>query len=57
MGNFLLEGYCEVVQTNELIEKEGLKVDAKQQSNEPMFMKLKVAKFVLRKKYQPMSLQ
>jgi hypothetical protein len=29
MGNFLLEGYCEVVQTNELIEKEGLKVEAR----------------------------
>jgi len=27
MGYFLLEGYCEIVMVNELVEKEGLKVE------------------------------
>jgi hypothetical protein len=27
MGNFMLEGYCEVVNTSEFVEKEGLKVE------------------------------
>ena len=55
MGFFLLEGYCEVVTVQEMVEKEGLKVEFQNQ-NEPMFMKLKIAKFVLRKRYQQLSL-
>lgn len=38
------------------MEKEGLKVE-QQNKNEPMFMKLKIAKFILKKSYQPLSLQ
>jgi hypothetical protein len=56
MGPFLLEGYCEVVLVPELVEKEGLKVE-KQNQQEPMFMKLKIAKFVLRKRYQSLFLK
>jgi hypothetical protein len=50
MGPFLLDGYCEVVPVSELQEKEGLKVE-KSSQQEPMFMKLKVSKFMLQKNY------
>ena len=40
---------------SDLVEKEGLKVT--QETNEPMFMKLKIAKFVVNKTYQQYSLQ
>ena len=56
MGYFLLEGHCEIVSIQELMEKEGLKVDFQNQ-NEPMFMKLKIAKFIVKKKYQSKSLR
>lgn len=56
MGTFLLEGYCEIVMLPEMVEKEGLKVDHKN-NQEPIFMKLKIGKFVLRKKYQGQSLK
>ena len=56
MGYFLIEGHCEVVTIQELMEKEGLKVEFQNQ-NEPMFMKLKIAKFVVKKKYQSQSLR
>ena len=56
MGKFILDGICEIVQVQDLKEKEGLKVDAEKQ-NEPMFMKLKIAKFLMKKIYQPDTLQ
>lgn len=56
MGPFILEGYCEVTGMNELTEKEGLKVE-KSSQQEPMFMKLKIAKFVLKKIYQTKTLK
>ena len=46
----MLDGHCEVVPPAELIEKEGLKVDHTP-ANEPMFMKLKIARVVLYKKH------
>ena len=55
MGNFMLEGFCEVVPVSELVEKDGLKVDSSNH-NEPMFMKLKIAKFVVKKRYISVSL-
>ena len=50
MGPFILDGYCEVVAVGDLQEKEGLKVE-KSNQQEPMFMKLKIAKFMLQKIY------
>lgn len=56
MGPFILDGYCEVVAVSELQEKEGLKVE-KSNQQEPMFMKLKIAKFMLQKIYQNQTLR
>ena len=56
MGPFILDGYCEVVADSELQEKEGLKVE-KSNQQEPMFMKLKIAKFMLQKFYQNQTLR
>ena len=42
---------------SDLAEKEGLKVEKSSQQNEPMFMKLKIAKFMLQKIYQKKTLQ
>lgn len=56
MGQFILEGYCEIVAQTDLAEKEGLKADKSSQQNEPMFMKLKIAKFMLQKIYQNKTL-
>lgn len=56
MGPFILDGYCEVVAISELQEKEGLKVE-KSNQQEPMFMKLKIAKFMLQKIYQNQTLR
>lgn len=52
----MLDGNCEVVKVAELVEKEGLKVD-QQENKEPMFMKLKIAKFQIFKKYQNINLR
>ena len=57
MGPFLIEGYFELVMVPDLVEKEGLKVDNQQNQEEPLFMKLKIAKFIFQKKYQAKSLQ
>lgn len=54
--SFWLDGSCEVITVPELTEKEGLKVEHQSQ-NEPMFMKLKVAKFMLKKRYSKTSLR
>lgn len=56
-GPFMLDGYCEIVPKEELLEKEGLKLEANQQSNEPIFMKLKIGKVVIYKKYYNFKLQ
>ena len=56
MGPFILDGYCEVVPVIDLQEKEGLKVERSSQQ-EPMFMKLKIAKFMLQKIYQSKPLK
>ena len=49
MGSFLIEGYFELVMIQNMQEKEGLKVDNNndnQSSELPLFMKLKIAKFI-----------
>ena len=52
-GPFMLDGHCDIVPPNELSEKEGLKLNQDQIQNqtEPMFMKLKIGKVVMYKKY------
>ena len=54
-NNFWLDGFCDVVPTQELQEKEGLKVEF-QNSREPQFLKLKIAKFHLTKRYSNTTL-
>lgn len=55
----MLDGYCDIVPPHELSEKEGLKVNQDQMQNqvEPMFMKLKIGKVVIYKKYLQFSLR
>lgn len=56
MGKFLIEGQCEVVHFSEFVEKAGLKVE-RQEQQEPIFMKLKIGKFTLNKRYVDSSLK
>ena len=56
----MIDGHCEVVGPNEMMEKEGLKVEnsaGHAQNSEPMFMKLKIARVVLYKKHYDFSLR
>lgn len=55
----MLDGHCEVEPYENLVEKEGLKVERNGTQNgqqEAMFMKLKIAKFILFKRYKHITL-
>ena len=61
MGSFMLDGHCEVISCKDLVEKEGPKIEKNDNNNEsqsqPSFMKIKLAKFVIFKRYQNISLK